>query len=229
MSLLRGGYIFCTFKNQESEVVLSITLSIVEDVGDIRESLAILINGSPGFECIDTYSNAADALKGLPVRKPDVVLMDINLPGMNGIECVRMLNDLDPGIQIIMVTMYEDSAQVFQALEAGASGYILKRTPPGKLLEAIQEVHDGGSPMSMQIARKVVQSFHHAGPLLSDESNLTRREEEILSYLAKGLRYKEIADVLFISVETVRSHLRKVYEKLHVRSRTEAVLKYLQK
>jgi DNA-binding NarL/FixJ family response regulator len=166
---------------------------------------------------------------GVTARRPDVLLMDINLPAMSGIDCVRKLKDIDPSLQVMMVTMYEDSQQVFKALEAGASGYIVKRTPPGKLLEAIREVHQGGSPMTMQIARMVVQSFHQLGNSLDDSSNLTKREQEILSYLAKGLRYKEIADALFISVETVRSHLRRIYEKLHVRSRTEAVLKYLHK
>lgn len=211
------------------EKEMAITVSIVEDVEEIRESLAVLINGSPGFQCIGSYRDSAEALKGIPARKPDVVLMDINLPGMTGIECVRKLKEADSSLQILMVTMYEDSDMVFKALQAGASGYLLKRTPPGKLLEAIHELRDGGSPMSMQIARMVVRSFHETGPILDESVNLTKREEEILSHLARGLRYKEIASVLFISVETVRSHLRKVYEKLHVRSRTEAVVKYLHK
>jgi len=214
---------------QTIETAVPIKVSIVEDVEQIRESLAALIGGSEGFDCIETYGSAEDAIRGLTVRKPDVLLMDINLPAMSGIDCVRKLKDIDPSLQVMMVTMYEDSEQVFKALQAGASGYILKRTPPSKLLEAIQEVHHGGSPMTMQIARMVVQSFHQYGNSLDESANLTKREQEILSYLAKGLRYKEIADALFISVETVRSHLRRVYEKLHVRSRTEAVLKYLQK
>jgi len=208
---------------------VALTVSIVEDIDEIRDSLAVLINGSAGFECIGTYRNATEALKGIPLHKPNVVLMDINLPDMSGIECVRKLKDQDASLQVVMVTMYEDSEQVFKALAAGASGYILKRTPPSRLLEAIQEVHQGGSPMSMQIARMVVQSFHQSGLSVDESASLTRREEEILSYLAKGLRYKEIAETLFISVETVRSHLRRIYDKLHVRSRTEAVVKYLRK
>lgn len=208
---------------------MSIKVSVVEDVDQIRESLAALISGSEGFQCIATYGSAEEAMLGVTARRPDVLLMDINLPAMSGIECVRKLKDEDPSLLVMMVTMYEDSQQVFKALEAGASGYIVKRTPPGKLLEAIKEVYQGGSPMTMQIARMVVQSFHQLGNSLDDSSNLTKREQEILSYLAKGLRYKEIADALFISVETVRSHLRRIYEKLHVRSRTEAVLKYLHK
>ena len=168
-------------------------------------------------------------MREIPREKPDVVLMDINLPDLSGIECVRRLKAEYPDLQIMMLTMYEDSEQVFQALAAGASGYLVKRTPPGQLIEALKEVHQGGSPMSMQIARMVVDSFHHMGPARDETANLTPREEEILSHLAKGLRYKEIADTLFISVETVRSHLRRIYEKLHVRSRTEAVVKYLRK
>ncbi len=206
-----------------------ITVSLVEDIDDIREGLAVLINGYDEFRCIGSHRTGAEALKEIPREKPDVVLMDINLPDLSGIECVRRLKAEYPGLQIMMLTMYEDSEQVFQALAAGASGYLVKRTPPGKLLEALREVHQGGSPMSMQIARMVVDSFHHMGPARDETANLTPREGEILSHLAKGLRYKEIADTLFISVETVRSHLRRIYEKLHVRSRTEAVVKYLRK
>ena len=208
---------------------MPIKVSVVEDVDDIRESLGVLINGSPGFECISSYATARDALKRLPSDKPDVILMDINLPDMSGIDCVRGLKARNPEFQIVMLTMYDDSEQVFSALAAGASGYLLKRTTPSKLLEAINEVVEGGSPMSVQIARMVVQSFHKSGTSSDETANLTPREEEILAHLAKGLRYKEIAGTLFISVETVRSHLRRIYEKLHVRSRTEAVIKYLQK
>lgn len=189
----------------------------------------MLINGSEGFRCIASYSNAEDALRELPTKMPHVMLMDINLPKMSGIECVRMLKARRPEIQIMMLTVYEDDEQIFRSLAAGASGYILKKTPPVKLLEAIQDVYNGGSPMSSQIARRVVETFHAIGPSSREMENLTKREHEILSYVAKGYRYKEIADVLFISVETVRTHLRNIYEKLHVRSRTEAVLKFLQK
>lgn len=208
---------------------MPITVSLVEDVDEIRESIAILLNGSGVCRCIGKYRTASEALKGIPSEKPDVVLMDINLPDLSGIECVRKLKVINPSQQVVMLTMYDDSDQVFRALAAGATGYLLKRTAPAKLLEAIQEVHQGGSPMSMQIARLIVQSFQQSHAPNDQTTNLTQREQEILSYLAKGLRYKEIADTLFISVETVRSHLRKIYEKLHVRSRTEAVLKYLNK
>jgi DNA-binding NarL/FixJ family response regulator len=208
---------------------MPITVSIVEDDDSIRESLAILINGSSGFHCVSTYRNAEDALENIPLEMPDAVLMDINLPRMSGIECVQQLKTIVPNLQIIMLTVYEDADQVFESLKVGASGYLLKRTSPAKLLEAIEEVYRGGSPMSSQIARKVVQSFHKAERPLQEMESLTKREQEILAHLAKGYRYKEIADALFISVDTVRSHLRSIYEKLQVRSRTEAVLKYLQK
>lgn len=208
---------------------MPITVSLVEDIDDIRESLVVLINGYEEFRCIGSYRTGTEALKEIPRQMPDVVLMDINLPDLSGIECARRLKTVHPELQIMMLTMYDDSEQVFQALAAGASGYLVKRTPPGKLLDALREVHQGGSPMSMQIARMVVDSFHRMGPARDETVNLTPREGEILALLAKGLRYKEIADTLFVSVETVRSHLRRIYEKLHVRSRTEAVVKYLRK
>lgn len=206
---------------------MPIKVSIVEDDSGIRESLEILINGSEGFNCLNTYKNAESALKQIPVEIPDVILMDINLPGASGIECVKKLKEKLPEINIIMLTMYEDSDHIFNALSAGAMGYLLKRTPPMKLLEAIREVQHGGSPMSSQIARMVVNSFKKMGVSSEEMKNLTNREEEILSFLAKGFKYKEIGEKLFIGTETVRSHLRNIYEKLQVRSRTEAVVKYL--
>src|ERR1041384_1175748 len=208
---------------------MPIRVSIVEDDDGIRESLAVIVAGSEGFRCICRHRSAEDALRDLPAAKPDVVLMDINLPKMSGINCVRKLKELLPSTQTLMLTVYEDNDSIFDSLAAGASGYLLKRTPPARLLEAIDEVHKGGSPMTTSIARRVVQSFQTMGRSTREEENLTPREEEILSYLAKGYRYKEIADQLFISVETVRSHLHRVYEKLHVRSRTEAVVKFLRK
>jgi DNA-binding NarL/FixJ family response regulator len=207
---------------------MTITVSIVEDDNDIRESLCVLISGSEGFNCISSYKNAESALRNIAREKPDVVLMDINLPGVSGIECVRNLKKLLPGINILMLTVYDDSKRIFDSLAAGANGYLLKRTPPSQLLEAIKEVNQGGSPMSGQIARMVVESFRRFGDSNNEKENLTKREEEILSLLAKGYKYKEIGDTLFIGVETVRSHLRHIYEKLHVRSRTEAAVKYLQ-
>jgi DNA-binding NarL/FixJ family response regulator len=208
---------------------MPIKVSIVDDNDQIREGLSILIDGSTGFQCIAKYATAENALKYLPTRKPDVVLMDIQLPGMSGIECVRELKTLLPDLQIMMLTVYEDDDNVFRSLVAGASGYVLKKTPPSELLEAISDLHNGGSPMSDRIARKVVQAFQQMGKSSSETENLTHRESEVLSYVAKGFQDKEIAEKFFLSSETVRTHLRNIYKKLHVRSRTEATLKYLHK
>ena len=208
---------------------MSIKVSIVEDDRRIRESLAILINEASGFHCNATYGTAETALKMIPSDPPDVVLMDINLPKMSGVELVRKLKAILPRLQIVMHTVYEDSDQIFAALEAGASGYLLKRSAPSKLLEAIVEVHQGGAPMSSHIARKVVQSFQKQGPSPKSSENLSPREEEILNLVAKGFINKEIAEQLKISSETVHSHLKSIYDKLHVRSRTEAVVKYMAK
>jgi DNA-binding NarL/FixJ family response regulator len=203
---------------------MPIRVSIVDDAEEIRESLAALLRSSEGFSLRGAYGSAEAALEGVSLDRPDVLLMDINLPGMSGIDCVRRMKKETPGLQVIMLTVYEDPDAIFDSLAAGASGYLLKRTSPERILEAISEVSRGGAPMSSQIARKVVQSF--STPAAEPSQGLTAREHEILGLLAKGYRYKEIADALHISVETVRSHLHKVYEKLHVRSRTEAVRKY---
>ncbi len=208
---------------------MAIRVAIVEDNEKIRDGLATLIDGSEGFLCSATYGSAESALRQLPSYKPDVVLMDIQLPGMSGIECVEKLRERDPAVQVMMLTVYEDDEKVFKSLVAGATGYILKRTPPAELLEAIRELHEGGSPMSDQIARKVVEAFRELGKSSKDVENLTERELEILAMLARGYQDKEIADKFFLSVKTVRTHLRNIYQKLHVRSRTEAVLKYLKK
>jgi len=208
---------------------MPIKVSIVEDNDQIREGLSALINGSTGFQCVATYPTAEKALKYLPAHKPDVVLMDILLPGMSGIECVRELKKLLPNLQLMMLTIYEDDDNVFKSIVAGASGYVLKKTPPSELLEAITDLHNGGSPMSDRIARKVVLAFQQMGKSSEETENLTQRESEILSYVAKGYHDKEIAEKLFLSSETVRTHLRNIYKKLHVRSRTEATLKYLHK
>ncbi|MFA6542309.1 MAG: response regulator transcription factor [Bacteroidota bacterium] len=207
----------------------NISVAIVEDLTDIRVGLGALIGGSPGFSCIGMYADGEEAVERIPRAIPDVVLMDIDMPKMNGIECIRKLKTVMPSLQIMMLTVFEDDEKIFQSLKAGASGYLLKKTPPVKLLEAIEEVFHGGSPMSGQIARKVIQAFQTPQQKSPQTENLSQREHEILSYLAKGHRYKEIADELFISIETVRTHIRNIYEKLHVRSRTEAVLKYLNK
>lgn len=207
-----------------------IKVSLVEDNTKLRESLAIMIDGAGGFRCISAHSSAEEALREIPSKKPDVVLMDINLVKMSGVECVQKLKAVAPGIKIIMHTVYEDGEQLFKSLRAGASGYLLKRTSPGKLLEAITEVHAGGSPMTSQIARMVVEHFHQSSASASSEDEkLTEREQEILQHLAKGFRNKELADMMGISIVTVRTHLRNIYDKLHVSSRTEAVIKFLQK
>lgn len=199
-----------------------IKVAIVEDTDDIRKGLAELINSDSDFECVETYRNGQDALEHLPALKPDVVLMDINMPGMSGIECVRKLKPLMPATQFVMSTIYEDDDSIFESLKAGATGYLLKKTKPERILEAIHEVYNGGSPMSWQIARRVIGTFHE-NTIRGDE--LTEREQEILNELSKGLRYKEIAGKLFISTETVRTHVRKIYEKLQVHSRTDALNK----
>lgn len=204
-----------------------IRVVIVEDKEDIRKNLEILLNNSGGIECIGTFPNSETAIIDTPGLHPDVILMDINLPGISGIECTRILKSKLPGTQIIILTMYEDGETVFDALKSGATGYLLKRTTSSQLIKSIKEVHEGGSPMSMEIARMVVSSFKNENENIKEK--LTEREWEILGFLSKGMRYREIADQLFISVETVRSHLRKIYSKLQVRSATEAVLKYLKK
>jgi DNA-binding NarL/FixJ family response regulator len=214
------------------EAVSAISVSIVEDKAALRQSLAVLLGGSPGFRFLRGYRSAEEALEQLPSSPPDILLMDINLPGMNGVECVRRLKGLLPGLPVVMLTVFEEGEHVFEALRAGACGYLLKRTSPADLLSALTEVHRGGSPMSTAIARRVVESFHHAGkvpiPSASDLQRLTEREAEILKLLAEGCRNKEIADRLGVSLDTVRTHLRHVYEKLQVNSRTEALLKYLE-
>ncbi|MDE3068768.1 MAG: response regulator transcription factor, partial [Verrucomicrobiota bacterium] len=175
------------------------------------------------------YANDEDALARLPHDKPDVVLMDINLPGMNGVECVRQLKPLAPQVQVMMLTVYEDTENIFNALAAGASGYLLKRTPGRELLEAIREVHRGGSPMTTHIARKVVSSFQRTPAAATSAEALSPREQEVLDCLAQGFLYKEIADKLGISYETVHTYIRRIYEKLQVRTRTEAVAKFLRR
>jgi DNA-binding NarL/FixJ family response regulator len=205
-----------------------ITISIVDDEKELCQSIATFVNGAPGFRCVSMYHSGETALKHLSTDQPDVVLMDIHMTGMNGIECVKRLKTLMPQIQIMMLTVYEDTDQIFQALSAGASGYMLKRLTPRKLLEAITDVHEGGSPMSSPIARKVVASFQKTKPRGGEQTHFTSREQSVLDCLANGLTYKQTADQLSISIPTIRSYLRRIYEKLHVQSRTEAVAKYMQ-
>ncbi len=197
-----------------------ITVGIVEDDQDIRESLATLINGMPGYICISTYGSCEKAIKGILKNPPDVVLMDIGLPGMSGIEGIRILKEKLPDLDILVLTIQSDSDTVFDALCAGACGYLMKDTPPAQLLDAIQECYDGGAPMSTRIARLVVQSFQ-----IEQQTPLTTRETEVLTHLCKGKSYKMIADDLFISEETVRRHIKNIYRKLEVHSKSEAVAK----
>lgn len=208
---------------------MPIRVSIVEDDNELRQQLVWLINRSPGFRCISDYRTADEALRRIPREKPDVVLMDIELrqSSVSGIECVRPLKATAPGLQILMLTQFEDTNLVFDSLLAGASGYLLKREPHAKLLEAIKDILQNGSPMTSQIARKVVQFFHRQGESTRQLAGLTAREQEVLEALAQGFAYKEIADRLSITMDTVRFHLKNIYEKLHVHSRTEAVVKYL--
>lgn len=201
-----------------------ISVILVEDIKEIREGLRLLIDNSDGFSCRCVFSSAEEALQGIPELKPNVVLMDIHLPGLSGIECVRQLKASCKDTLFIMSTVYEDDDSIFESLKAGASGYLLKKTSPVKILEAITEVVNGGSPMSGQIARKVIASFQKKDSIDTSEI-LTNKEKEILKALAKGLRYKEIASEMSISMETVRSHARNIYEKLQVQSRTEALNK----
>ena len=204
---------------------MKIKVAIVEDEKQIRESLAILINGSEGFSCVHTFENAEDAIEAIADLPLDVVLMDIHLPGKTGIECIAALKPQCPEVQFLMCTSFEDTDSVFNALQSGASGYLTKTTQPSKILDAIVEVYKGGSPMSSNIARKVVASFHTSNRENNELQKLSVREKEILNLLSQGLRYKEIADRLFLSTETVRTHIRNIYEKLQVNSRTEALNK----
>jgi DNA-binding NarL/FixJ family response regulator len=206
---------------------MPIKVAIVDDDDGIRASLAALIRRAPTLRLVGDFPDAETALKEIPQRTPDVVLMDINLPGVNGVECVRQLKGNLPAVQFLMLTVYEDSDSLFNSLKAGASGYLLKRTASARLLEAIRDVHDGGSPMTPQLARRVVQYFSPPPGEESPVSRLTPGEKDFLDQLSKGYAYKEIADRLGISIDTVRSYVRTVYEKLHVHSRTEAVVKYL--
>lgn len=199
----------------------TIRISIVEDLAEVRNGLRFLVNQTKGFECVSDYGNAEDALIHLPQDVPDIVIMDIGLPHQTGIECIRKLKPRYSAMQFMIFTIYEDSDQVFDALAAGASGYLLKEASPDKIISSLRELYEGGAPMSLSIARKIVSSFHST----SVPEVLSAREIEILELLAKGFLYKEIAGKLFISLGTVRQHIHHIYEKLHVQNRTEAINK----
>ncbi len=215
----------------------TITVAVVEDDKALRESLGALLKGAPGLKLLRACSNGEEALNALPDLKPEVVIMDIQMgAGMNGVECVRRLKDVLPETQVLMFTVFDDGEKLFESLKAGASGYLLKRTAPARLLEAIVEVHEGGSPMSSGVARQMVKFFHGTTTTKTAVPakraglpGLAPREDEILELLSKGLLYKQIADRLGLSFETVRTYMRSIYLKLHVHSRTEAVVMYLER
>lgn len=205
----------------------TITVAVVEDDKGIRQSLEWLLKSSSEFSCVAACGSAEEALRVLPGAAPEVILMDINLPNLSGIECTARIKEVLPSAQVVIITVYGDTEKVFNALRAGASGYILKRAAPERILQAIREVHAGGVPMSGEIARKVLGAFREPAPAPAAEQNLSRREQEVLELLSQGCANKEIADKLSISIETVTWHLRHIYSKLHVRSRTQAALKFL--
>jgi len=203
---------------------MSISISIIEDLAEVREGLAQFLSLNDSFKVMSTYGSAEQAIKELPDFRPNIVIMDIHLPGMNGIECIRQLKNKMPGTQFMMFTVYENDEKVFEALKAGASGYLLKNTGLVQMLVALKELHEGGSPMSANIARKVVSIFHQ-DKAHQQIASLSPRENEVLLLLSDGLLYKEIAEQLSISIATVRQHIHKIYDKLHVENRTEALNK----
>lgn len=202
------------------------TVAVVEDDPGLRKQLVEILGTAPDIECVGVYGSGEEALKAIPTLNPNVVLMDIQLPGMSGIQCVAELTRLVPAIQTVMVTVYEDSERIFSALKAGANGYLVKSSPPSQLLDAIRDAHGGGSPMSSHIARKVVQHFHMIGPATKPKQNLSARELQVLELLSTGFIYKEIADKLNIGVETVRTYVKSICQKMHVRNRVEAVARH---
>jgi len=204
---------------------MPISLAIVEDLDEVREGLKNFLSLSQEFAVLDTFRTAEEAMKGIPTLHPDIVIMDINLPGMNGIDCIRQIRQFDEHIQFMMFTVYENDEKVFEALKAGASGYLLKNTGLVHILESLKELHQGGSPMSANIARKLVDTFRKQPVRVAPSDVLSPRENEVLNLLARGLLYKEIAEQLHISTATVRQHIHRIYEKLHVQNRTEAINK----
>jgi DNA-binding NarL/FixJ family response regulator len=205
-----------------------ITVCIVEDLEEVRNGLAAIINMTEGFKVLQSFGTAEDALEQLNKLKPDIVIMDINLPGMSGIDCIRQAREKSPTIQFIMFTIYENSDVVFQALEAGATGYLLKNSTAAKIIESLRELHQGGSPMNAEIAKKLVLRFQKT-PFSKNEYHLTPKEQQVLDLMAKGYLYKEIADELNNTVNTIKQHIRNIYEKLHVQNKAEAINKIYMK
>lgn len=206
---------------------MTISVAIVEDNHKLRHQLARFLDESPGFRCSSASGSAEEALRVIPASPPDVVLMDVQLPGKDGIACTAALKSRMPVLRVMMLTAYEDNEVIFRALQAGASGYLLKRSAPTQLLSAIAELHRGGAPMTSEVARKVIDSFHRLPTAIHPDDQLTPKEEEVLKLLAKGYSPKDIAEKLDVTYDTIRYHLKHIYDKLHVHSRTEAVLKYL--
>lgn len=206
-----------------------ITVSLVEDERTTREALAALIDGTPGYRCLGAHATAEAALEKLPQERPQVVLVDLALPAMSGAECVRHVKSLLPQARVLVLTKYEDPIRIFEALKAGAHGYVLKKTPPARLLEAIADIHAGGAPLSSEVSAQVVNYFHAPVGPAAELTTLTRREREVLELLARGLRYCEIEERLHMSHATLRSHLSHIYEKLHAHNRTEAAVKFLRR
>jgi len=203
-----------------------VKVGIVEDNKTTREGLKTIVNLAPGYECVCVSETAEEALRLLPKQQPDVVLMDIQLPNMSGVECVGLLKERLPSVQVIMVTVYQDPDRIYRALRAGASGYLLKRATPEQVLNAIRDVQQGGVPMSAEIARKVLAHFQAPAVATAEVETLSPREREILDLIVHGFSNKEISDRLSISIDTIRWHVKRIYQKLHVHSRTEAALKF---
>jgi DNA-binding NarL/FixJ family response regulator len=206
---------------------VSISISIVEDNPALRDTLARMFNEAPGMKCVSAHATGEEAVSKMAQHSPDVALVDIHLPGMNGIECVARLKTQLPALQVLMLTRYEQNELIFNSIRAGASGYLLKNTPRAELIQAVAQAHAGGAPMTMQIARKVIDHFRQIQQPAAEVHKLTPREQEVLALLAKGYLYKQIGDELGISINTLRNRLRAIYEKLHVHSRTEATVKFL--
>jgi DNA-binding NarL/FixJ family response regulator len=205
-----------------------IKVGIVEDNKTLREGFETLLNRTPGFTCVCTCADVAEALRKIPQEKPDVVLMDIQLPDATGVECTAKIKELLPAVHIVIVTVYDDSERIFQALRAGACGYLLKRAQPERIITAIQEAHEGGVPMTPEIARKVIGQFQHQTATAAQMETLSAREKEVLELVMHGLGNKAIADRMGVTVAAIKWHLQHIYEKLHVHSRTEAALKFRQ-